>query len=71
MLKGCCEAVHRFAAVDKTIERSPALVILDLGIPILNDVEVTSAVRRTVPCTKTWAWLCFLRESFVGRYFNR
>jgi DNA-binding NarL/FixJ family response regulator len=46
--KACCEAGHGFAAVDKAIERTPDLVILDLSTPMLDGVETASALRRTV-----------------------
>jgi DNA-binding NarL/FixJ family response regulator len=50
--KACCEAGHGFAAVDKAIERTPALIILDLSTPMLDGVETASALRRTVPGIK-------------------
>lgn len=68
MLKRCCEGAHGFSATDETIERSPALAIVDLSVPILDSVETTSVVHCPVPVIKTSAWLSFLRESFVGRY---
>ena len=48
----CCETGHGFAAVDKSIERAPNLVILDLSMPMLDGVETASALRRTVPGIK-------------------
>jgi DNA-binding NarL/FixJ family response regulator len=50
--KACCEAGHGFAAVDKAIERTPDLVILDLSTPTLDGVETASALRRMIDSIK-------------------
>jgi DNA-binding NarL/FixJ family response regulator len=50
--KACCEAGNGDAAIEKAKERAPALVILDLGLPMLYGVEAASALRRMVPDTK-------------------
>ena len=50
--KACCEAGYGVATVDKAIERTPDLVILDLSTPILDNVETASALRRVVPGIK-------------------
>lgn len=48
----CCEAGHGFAAVDKAIERTSDLVILDLSTPTLGGVETASALRRMIHSIK-------------------
>ncbi len=50
--KACCEAGNGVAAINKAEERSPALVILDLSMPMLYGVETASALRSMVPGTK-------------------
>ena len=50
--KACCEAGNGVAAIKKAEERSPALVILDLSMPMLYGVETASALRSMVPGTK-------------------
>jgi DNA-binding NarL/FixJ family response regulator len=50
--KACCEAGNGDAAVEKAKERAPALVILDLNMPMLYGVETASALRRMVPSAK-------------------
>ncbi len=50
--KACCEAGNGVAAIEKARERAPALVILDLNMPMLHGVETASALRSLVPGTK-------------------
>ena len=50
--KACCEAGNGNAAIEKARERAPALVILDLSMPMLYGIETASALRSTVPCAK-------------------
>ena len=50
--KACCEADNGVAAIEKARERAPALVIVDLNMPMLHGVETASALRRIVPGTK-------------------
>jgi len=50
--KACCEAGNGDAAIEKARERAPALVILDLSMPMLYGVETASALRNMVPSTK-------------------
>ncbi len=50
--KACCEAGNGDAAIEKARERAPALVILDLSMPMLYGVETVSALRNMVPSTK-------------------
>ena len=40
--KVCCEAGDSVAAIEKARERAPALVIVDLSIPMLNGIETAS-----------------------------
>ncbi len=50
--QACCEAGNGVAAIEKARERAPALVILDLSMPMLYGVETASTLRRMVPGTK-------------------
>ena len=50
--KACCEAGNGTAAIEKAKERAPALVILDLSMPMLHGVETASALRGMVPSAK-------------------
>ena len=59
--KVCCEAGQGVAAIEKAGERAPALVILDLSIP-MDGVETASALRRMVPGTKIIGLAMFAGE---------
>jgi len=50
--KACCNAGQGVAAIGKARERAPALVILDLSLPMLDGVATASALRRMVPGAK-------------------
>ena len=50
--KACCNAGQGVAAIGKARERAPALVILDLSLPMLDGVETASALGRMVPGAK-------------------
>jgi DNA-binding NarL/FixJ family response regulator len=60
--KACCEAGNGDAAVEKARERGPALVILDLSMPMLFGVETASALRDVVPSTKIIGLAMFAGE---------
>jgi CheY-like chemotaxis protein len=60
--KACCEAGQGVAAIEKAKQRPPALVILDLNIPMLHGVETASALRRMVPGTKIIGLAMFAAE---------
>lgn len=60
--KACCEARDGDAAVAKAMERSPALVILDLSMPMLFGVETASALRGVFPSTKIIGLAMFAGE---------
>ena len=51
-VKACYEAGHGVAAIETAKEHPPALVILNLSLPMLDGVETASALRRIVPGTK-------------------
>jgi DNA-binding NarL/FixJ family response regulator len=48
-LEVCGEAIDGADLLKKANEREPALIILDLRMPYMNDVELTSALRRRLP----------------------
>jgi two-component system vancomycin resistance associated response regulator VraR len=48
-LEVCGEAIDGADLLKKAIELEPALIILDLRMPYMNGVEVTSALRRGLP----------------------
>ena len=60
--KACCEAGDGAAAIKKARERTPALVILDLSMPMLYGVETASALRSMVPGTKIIGLAMFAGE---------
>jgi len=60
--KACCEAGNGDPAVQKARERAPALVILDLNMPMLYGIETASALRRMVPSTKIIGLAMFAGE---------
>lgn len=45
----CGEAATGRQALDKALELKPDLLILDIGLPELNGLEVTRQVRRALP----------------------
>ena len=61
--KACCEADDGVVAIKKAKERAPALVILDLSLPMLYGVETASALRRMVPDAKIIG-LAMIAEEF-------
>jgi DNA-binding NarL/FixJ family response regulator len=60
--KACCEADNGEAAVAKARERAPALVILDLSMPMLYGVETASALHSMVPSAKIIGLAMFAGE---------
>jgi DNA-binding NarL/FixJ family response regulator len=50
--KACCEAGDGIAAIKKAKERAPALIVVDLSLPMLYGVEIASALRHMVPDAK-------------------
>jgi DNA-binding NarL/FixJ family response regulator len=45
----CDEATTGLETIAKTLEQSPDVVVLDVGLPGLNGVQVTREIRRLVP----------------------
>ena len=58
----CCEAGNGIAAIKKAKERAPALVILDLSMPMLCGVETASTLRGMVPDAKIIGLAMFAGE---------
>ena len=50
--KNCYKAGQGVAAIETAREHPPALVILDLSLPMLDGAETASALRRMVPDAK-------------------
>ncbi len=48
----CGEAENGLAAVEKVIELTPDLVVLDVTMPILNGFEAAREIRKLAPATK-------------------
>ena len=61
--KASCEAGNGEAAVAKAKECAPAVVILDLSMPMLYGVETASALHSVVPSAKIIGL-----ATFVGEY---
>jgi DNA-binding NarL/FixJ family response regulator len=60
--KACCEAGNGEAAVAKARERAPALVILDLSMPMLYGVETAATLHSMVPSAKIIGLAMFAGE---------
>jgi DNA-binding NarL/FixJ family response regulator len=48
----CAEALDGRDAVEKVAKHKPDIAILDIGMPLLNGVEVARRVRKTSPATE-------------------
>lgn len=60
--EACCAAGNGIAAIKKAKGRAPALVILDLSMPMLYSVETASTLRSMVPDAKIIGLAMFAGE---------
>ena len=60
--KACCEAGNGEAAVAKARDCAPALVIVDLSMPMLYGVETASALHSMVPSARIIGLAMFAGE---------
>jgi DNA-binding NarL/FixJ family response regulator len=54
-----CEASDGLEAIEKGRELQPDLILLDIGLPILNDIEAAKQIRKVAPVAR----LLFLSEN--------
>jgi DNA-binding NarL/FixJ family response regulator len=66
----CGEAVDGLQAVAMANELKPDIVILDVGMPELNGVEVTRQIKRTLPDTEILAFTGQESETLVHQLFS-
>ena len=59
------EAVNGRDAVEKAKALQPAVVIMDLGMPLLNGVEAIRQVRREVPKAKVLVLSTYSEDHFI------
>lgn len=48
----CGEALDGYDTVDKATQLSPDVILLDLGMPMLNGIELASVLRQRLPKSK-------------------
>jgi DNA-binding NarL/FixJ family response regulator len=48
----CGEAGDGYDAVEKAVQLTPDVVVLDLSLPALGGLDVASAIRQFLPCGK-------------------
>lgn len=48
----CAWAANGAEAIKKAEEHKPALVLIDLSMPVLNGLDASSAIRRVLPETR-------------------
>ena len=48
-LQVVAEACDGSQAIQKTVELSPDLVLLDIGMPVLDGLRAANQIRRVVP----------------------
>src|SRR5262245_60658066 len=54
-------------AVRDTLELTPDVAILDIGMPLLNGIEATSQIVRRVPATRVLILSMHVGEAYVAR----
>jgi len=48
-IEQCCEASNGAEAVRRAMEQKPALVLMDLSMPVMNGVEAAAAIKAALP----------------------
>jgi DNA-binding NarL/FixJ family response regulator len=66
----CGEAKNGREAIDLTKELKPDVVVLDVGMPEVNGIEVTREVKRLLPATHVLAFTGTESETLVHQLFT-
>ena len=65
----CGEAKNGREAVELAAKQKPDIVVLDIGMPELNGIEVTREIRRILPGTEVLAFTGTENETLVHQIF--
>ena len=65
----CGEAKNGREAVELAAKQKPDIVVLDIGMPELNGIEVTRDIRRILPGTEVLAFTGTENETLVHQIF--
>jgi len=64
-LKVVGQAVNGRAAIDKTLELKPDIIIMDIAMPRMNGIEAAKRIRKHLPKTKILILSMYSHEHYI------